>query len=164
METGDVVGDRFQILDLAGSGGMGRVYRARDRKTGALVALKVLASAAPDDAQRFLRECNALRRLEHPNVVRFVESGTTPEHEPFLAMEWIEGEDLACRLARGPLDEASAIALARSIAEALGAAHAAGLVHRDVKPTNVLLPGGRLADAKLADFGVARSHDASFAL
>ncbi len=156
MRPGDVVVDRFEIERLAGMGGMGRVYRARDRLTGAPVALKVMIDAQSREAVRFAREALVLAELRHPGIVRYVTHGTSPAGEPFLAMEWIDGEDLAQLLARGRPAAADVLLLAQRLAETLGAAHRQGVVHRDVKPSNVLLPGGDLAEARLLDFGIAR--------
>src|SRR5262245_60770000 len=121
----DLVAERFVIERLAGSGGMGRVYRAIDRRSGAPVAVKILHGAG--DRDRFAREARALAELEHPAIVRYVAHGEAPGGEPFLAMEWLDGEDLEARLRRGPLREDEAIALAAAVASALSAAHARGV-------------------------------------
>jgi tetratricopeptide (TPR) repeat protein len=156
MRRGEIVDRRFAIERLAGSGGMGAVYRALDVETGAPVALKVLVGTPrQEDELRFEREALVLAEIDHPGIVRYVAHGRTAEGRPYLAMEWIEGEDLAARIARGPLSVAETIAMGISVAEALGAAHARGVVHRDLKPSNVLLAGGALDRAKIVDFGVA---------
>jgi predicted ATPase/predicted Ser/Thr protein kinase len=161
MTPGAVVADRFEIVRLAGAGGMGRVYRALDRLTGEPVALKVMHDARSREADRFAREARVLAELHHPGIVRYVAHGATPAGEPFLAMEWIDGEDLGQHLAHRRPSLGEVLALARRLAEALGAAHRQGVVHRDVKPSNVLLPGGDLGRARLLDFGIARlSHGA----
>jgi tetratricopeptide (TPR) repeat protein len=158
MQAGRVVADRFVIERLAGSGGMGSVYLASDRaRTGRPVALKTLGPNA--DATRFAREISTLSELTHPSIVRFVAHGTV-DGAPFLAMEWLEGEDLASRLARGSLSVRECVGLATCVGEALGHAHARGVVHRDVKPSNIFLPTGNAEDARLLDFGIARSDDA----
>jgi hypothetical protein len=157
VQRGDVVAERFEILERAGAGGMGTVYRARDRHLGGAVALKVLDAAGGGDAVRFGREAQVLASIDHPAVVGYVAHGETPRGERWLAMEWVEGEDLAARLARGPLGVVDALACALRVADGLGAAHARGVVHRDVKPSNVLLVGGDPAQARIADFGIARS-------
>jgi tetratricopeptide (TPR) repeat protein len=148
------VQQRFQIERVAGSGGMGTVYRALDRTTGEPVALKVLRGA--DEIDRFEREIRVLAGLRHPGIVRYVADGITPSGDPFLAMEWLEGESLAHRLPRSGLTATESIDLARRVAEALGAAHDKGVVHRDVKPSNLFLAGGDLERVKVLDFGVAR--------
>lgn len=152
MKTGDVVADRFEIEGLAGSGGMGRVYRALDRALGGTVALKVMDARAP--SERFEREAEVLARLHHPHIVRYVAHGFSRSGH-YLAMEWLDGEDLAARLARGVLQPEETLLVAKQAAEALGAAHAEGVVHRDVKPGNLVLVGGSSSDVRLVDFGLA---------
>ncbi len=150
--------DRFLLEREVGRGGMGIVYRAHDRETGETVAVKLLegATGGASDADRFVREARLLAELGHPAIVRHVAHGRTPAGELYLAMEWLEGEDLGARLRRGGLSVEDAVRLAIRVAEALAAAHARAIVHRDLKPANVFLPGGELAEAKLLDFGVAR--------
>ena len=149
--------DRFVIDRVAGRGGMGVVFRATDRLSGDLVAFKVLAGD-DGDATRFAREVRLLSDLDHPAIVRYVAHGVTRAGKPYLAMEWLDGEDLAVRLGRGGLAVAEAIALLHRLAAGLAAAHARGVVHRDIKPSNVLLVGGDPGRAKLLDFGIARVH------
>ena len=155
MRSGDLIADRFEVEMLAGAGAVGQVFRAHDRITGGYVALKVLKPSEAHDTERFAREARVLSRLSHPAIVRFVASGATPDGEPFFAMEWLDGEDLAARLARAPLSVAEAVAFGRLVAEALAAAHVHGIVHRDIKPSNLFLCGGRLDVLKLLDFGLA---------
>src|SRR5262249_41393118 len=100
MRPGDVVADRFEIEGLAGSGGMASVYRARDRPTGESIAIKVMSGRGDPQASRFAREAMLLARLSGPGFVRYVSHGKTSGGELYLAMEWLEGEDLAARLAR----------------------------------------------------------------
>ncbi len=153
VRPGEVIAGRFEIGPLLGAGGMGEVFRATDRRTGQTVALKLLGRGAAEN--RFEREAELLAELRHPAIVAYVAHGFA-NGRPFIAMEWLEGEDLEQRLARGPLSASDTLVLARRLAEGLAAAHARGAVHRDVKPANVLLPAGRVADAKLLDFGIAR--------
>ncbi|HEU0031486.1 MAG TPA: protein kinase [Kofleriaceae bacterium] len=161
MHLGEVVKDRFELEEVAGTGGMGTVYRARDLETGERVALKVLIGGAPDGAERFEREVRVLAGLRHPGIVRYIADGRTRAGELWLAMEWLEGEHLGQRLERDGLTPAEAVTLARRVAEALGAAHERGVIHRDVKPSNLILPGGDLDRVKVVDFGVARILDAT---
>ncbi len=161
MLPGDVVGERFLLEELAGSGGMGAVFRARDRTTGEPVALKMLhGTAASDGAERFAREIRVLAALRHPGIVRYIADGRTPIGSPWLAMEWLEGESVASVLLGAGLTAAQSVDLVRRVAEALGAAHERGIVHRDVKPSNLFLPDGDLARVKVLDFGVARMVNA----
>jgi tetratricopeptide (TPR) repeat protein len=161
VQPGEVVEDRFEVADVAGQGGMGTVYRARDRRTSEIVAVKVLHTAQGDSAERFAREIRVLAGLRHPGIVRYIADGFTRTGAQWLAMEWLDGEPLSKRLAREGLTPAEAIALARRIAEALGAAHERGVIHRDIKPSNLFLQHGDLERVKVLDFGVARMVDAS---
>jgi serine/threonine protein kinase/tetratricopeptide (TPR) repeat protein len=157
LAPGTLFADRFIIEQQAGSGGMGSVYKAQDRSSGRSVALKLMhASAHPLAVLRFEREAQLLSELRHPGIVSYVAHGLTQEGPPFLAMEWLQGEDLAQRLARAPLSLPEALQFMRRIADALSVAHAQGIVHRDIKPSNLFLRGGRADDAVLLDFGLAR--------
>ncbi|MBK9261449.1 MAG: protein kinase [Polyangiaceae bacterium] len=162
MHTGDVLRDRFEIVEAAGSGGMGVVYRAIDRATGSAVAIKLLHDAAsPQHVARFAHEAEILGEIDHPNVVRYVTHGVTASEEPYLVMEWLDGVSLAEHLKRGPLSIGESIELVRRVASALAAAHGRGVVHRDIKPSNVFLPDERIENAKLLDFGIARLERAT---
>lgn len=161
MKPGDVLAGRFVIEALAGQGGMGSVFRALDHTTGEPVALKMLhGAAALGGADRFAREIRVLAALRHPGIVRYVADGVSPEGSPWLAMEWLSGESVAQLLAGPGVTAAQSVDLARRVAEALGAAHERGIVHRDVKPSNLFLPDGDLTRVKVLDFGVARLVDA----
>jgi tetratricopeptide (TPR) repeat protein len=159
VRLGDVVADRFELEQLASEGGMGAVWRARDRVTGERVAVKVVLDAR--QSERLAAEAALLEELEHPNVVRHVGHGRTTDGSAFLAMEWLEGEDLSVRLKRGPLSVREALELGANVARALGAMHTRGVVHRDVKPSNLFLPRHRIADVKLLDLGIARARGAA---
>jgi eukaryotic-like serine/threonine-protein kinase len=155
MRPGDIVHDRFELERLAGAGGMGEVFRARDREGGGVVALKILLADTALDVARFEREARLLSRLSHPGIVRYITHSTAGSGERYLAMEWLEGEDLAKMLARGRLTVSESLTLVARAASALGAAHARGVVHRDLKPSNIFLVGGDVAKPKILDFGIA---------
>jgi hypothetical protein len=156
MEPGAVLGDRFVLERPIGSGGMGMVFRARDRESGEIVAIKLIAEEQSAHAERFAREIEVLAELSHPGIVRHVAHGALPAGGLFLAMEWLDGEDLKTRLAHAPLTTKESIQLATRVAEALGAAHARGIIHRDLKPSNLFLPAGGIDGVKVLDFGIAR--------
>jgi len=155
---GSVV-DRFEIERAVRAGGMSTVYQARDRDSGAPVALKLLSPKYVSEAERFTREAMALKALQHPAIVRYVAHGCTQDGVSYLAMEWLEGEDLATRLERSPLSVEDSLLVAVRIAGALATSHQHGLVHRDLKPSNVFLPAGKAHRAKLIDFGIVRFAD-----
>ena len=145
---------RYQILGHLGQGGMATVYLARDEKHDRQVALKVMRPelAAAIGAERFLREIKLVANLNHPHILTLHDSGEAAGHL-FYIMPYVEGESLADRLKRDgelPIDEA--LGIAREVADALNYAHAAGVVHRDIKPDNILLHSGH---AIVADFGIA---------
>ncbi len=165
LQPGDVVADRFRIDRLIGKGGMGVVYRAFDGQRGdAPLALKVLHDRDPYCVARFHREAAVLSGLLHPAIVQYVSHGITSDGNPFLAMEWLEGEDLAARLRRGPLSVEETVVLGRRVGTALGFAHQAGIVHRDLKPGNLILVHGDVGQTKVVDFGVALASDATLTL
>ncbi|MBK8943305.1 MAG: protein kinase [Polyangiaceae bacterium] len=155
MQPGQTVGGRFVIEHLAGRGGMGSVYRAVDTAAGGAVAVKVLDIAPPGAADRFLREAKVLSRLSHRNIVRRLAQGADGP-ALWLAMEWLEGRTLAEMLEGGPLPLEAALNVAEQLAAGLAEAHAAGIVHRDVKPSNVVLRAGSADDVRLIDFGIAQ--------
>ncbi|HUQ40898.1 MAG TPA: serine/threonine-protein kinase, partial [Candidatus Limnocylindrales bacterium] len=156
MRPGEVVANRFQIEAIAGTGGMGTVYRARDLAADEPVAVKMLAGLGERDAARFVREAALLAELSHPGIVRYIAHGLTAEHEHYIAMEWLEGETLYDRLARDRFTLAETLQVNRAIAEAVAAAHRRGVLHRDLKPMNLFLAGKDLARVKVLDFGIAR--------
>ena len=152
----------YRIESLLGWGGMSVVYLAEDLRLKRRVALKLLAASLAEDESfrdRFLRESELAASIDHPNIVPIYEAGTT-EDILFIAMRYVEGRDLKERLQRGRLDPADAIGILAQVASALDAAHARGLVHRDVKPSNVLLDTGARPDGSdhvyLADFGITK--------
>lgn len=158
----EVLAARYHIERQLGQGGMASVYLARDEELDRPVALKLLADNLAGDAtfrDRFEREARLAARLSHPNVVRVFDVGES-HGRPFIVMEYVEGDTLADELERhGSLPTARAVELALQICRGLEAAHASGLVHRDVKPRNLLLrPDGVL---KIADFGIARAAEST---
>ena len=159
LESGTKVGS-YRVERLIGRGGMGEVYLATDERLGRAVALKLLTTdlaADPEARQRFVEEARAAASLDHPHVVPVYEAGED-DGRAFVAMRFVDGSDLdAIIRLRGPLDPAVAVGLLSGVAAALDAAHARGLVHRDVKPANILVAeGSDPAHAYLGDFGLAK--------
>ena len=158
---GTLIGGRFRLDEKVGAGGMSTVYRAFDPTLERWVAIKLMhrdISTDPDQLERFRREARAVARLNHPHVVTVIDAGED-DGAPYIVFEYVEGETLKDRIRRlGMLPVPEAVAYAIEIGRALSAAHAARLVHRDVKPQNVLIDlEGR---AKVTDFGIARSLEA----
>jgi len=147
---------RFRVDAQIAEGGMGVVYRGFDLAIDHPIAIKVLRHDAIENAARFEREATILATLDHPGVIRYVAHGVTHDGAPFLVIEWIEGTTLADHVERVGLTPAESVRVVQRVAEALGAAHARGLVHRDVTPANVLLAGGDLTRAKVIDFGLVK--------
>ena len=164
LESGETVDARFDVEATAGAGGMGCVYRCRDQAGGGPVALKVMGIGGKSNRARFAREVRVLSELRHPNIVRYVSHGSLPDARPYLAMEWIEGPDLGRAIAERQLSVSDALSLFRRLSDALGEAHARGIIHRDIKPENVILQDGKLDSPKLVDFGLAREVDPSRAI
>jgi hypothetical protein len=147
----------YTIEALIGRGGMGAVYRARQKSLDRLVAIKLLPfelGVQEDFAERFRREATALARLNHPHIVAVHDFGQADDGHFFMVMEYVAGSDLAARLREGRMPPAEALAVVRQVCEALEFAHANGVVHRDIKPGNILLDAeGRV---KVTDFGIAQ--------
>ncbi|HTN87090.1 MAG TPA: protein kinase [Sorangium sp.] len=156
MRAGEIVDERFEIEGLAGSGGMGHVYRARDRRTGDIVALKVLRRAGKSELSRFSNEVQALSALRIAGVVRYIAHGITAGGQPYMVMEWLSGETLAARMAQRGLTPAESVDVVARVAATLGVLHQQGVVHRDLKPSNLVLVDGRLDRVMVLDFGIAR--------
>jgi eukaryotic-like serine/threonine-protein kinase len=154
-----VLDNRYDVGRTLGSGGMGEVFLARDRVLGRDVALKVLRTQFAGDsefAERFKREARSAASLSHPNIVQVYDRGDTEDGSSYIAMEYVPGGTLKEKIVGdGPLGAREAAALGAQVAEALEAAHERGMVHRDIKPQNVLLTDR--GDAKVADFGIARA-------
>jgi serine/threonine protein kinase len=149
--------DAYEVVAPLGKGGMGEVWLARDRKLNRQVAIKVLPpdlTQDPSRVARFQQEARAASALNHPNVGTIHALGETADGQQFIAMEFVEGETLRQRLAGRPVTRREALDLAVQVASALSAAHAAGVVHRDVKPENVMVR--RDGIVKVLDFGLAK--------
>ena len=164
LQPGLLVDGRFRIESHLASGGMGDVYRAEHVHLKRPIALKLLRRAFATDADmwgRFEREAQLVSRLENPHIVRVFDFGKTAEGQLFLAMEFVEGETLEERLKKGPLAPAAAVEILAQVLDGLHEAHGLGVVHRDLKPPNIMLghrrDGGERA--KILDFGIARLGD-----
>ncbi len=155
----ETLGERFQIVRLLGRGGMSDVYEALDVQRGHPVAIKLLRSSDPEFVRRLAQEARALEGFHHPGLVRLFEAGLAAD-QAYLVMEFVEGVTLAESLRqRSQLSPAETAALGVALADALAYVHERGIVHRDVKPSNILMTSS--GETKLGDFGVAQVHDAS---
>src|SRR5215204_5080892 len=157
---GTLISERYRLEEKIGSGGMSSVYRAFDPMLERWVAIKLMhrdISNDPDQLERFRREARAVAQLNHPHVVTVIDAGED-DGAPYIVFEYVEGETLKQRIRRlGRLPIGEAVAYAIEIGRALGAAHDRGIVHRDVKPQNVLVD--EEGTAKVTDFGIARTLD-----
>lgn len=155
---GDVIADRYELEELCGAGGMSSVFRAHDRLLDRRVALKVLHQQFADDGEqvaRFRREARSVAQLSHRHIVTVIDRGVDEDRQ-FIVFEYVDGENLKQLVGRtGPLPTVRALELALAVADGLAFAHANGIVHRDVKPQNVLVNDE--GEAKVTDFGIARS-------
>jgi serine/threonine protein kinase len=161
LEPGTMVGDRYRLEERIASGGMATVWLARDAELDRPVAVKVLSDVLADDPsylERFRREARVAAGLSHPNLVRMFDFSSEVER-PYLVMEHIEGGTLADRIASGKASEIDPRRLAEELLGALASIHAVGVVHRDVKPSNVLVD--RDGMTRLTDFGIAQPEDAT---
>jgi hypothetical protein len=162
--VGQVVADRYRVIRPIGAGGMGLLFEVESTRLGRRFALKTLSSATaarPDSLARFRREAEIVARLHHPNIVSIVDWDALPGGAPFYVMELLEGEDLAARIARGPIGWPELAQLASQATSALAEAHRHGVLHRDLKPANVFLcrvGEGEGVHVKVLDFGLARAR------
>ena len=158
--TGEVLGDRYELRQRIGEGGMGVVYAAHDRVLERDVAIKILRRGGDEETARFEREWKSLEKISHPAVVKCIAHG---EHDGsrYLVMDRLEGCSLAERLTLGRLPVRDVLVLGRRLGEALAEVHRAGVTHRDVKPSNVFLAGEAVGEACLLDFGIARPDGAA---
>lgn len=157
VSIGEVVAGRYRVDGVLGEGGMGAVYDVVDVETGKPFALKVVLDASADHVKRFERESKATMRIESEHVVRVLDVGTINDKVPFMVMERLEGENLKVLAELTPLDERTVADLMMQACEGLAHAHALGIVHRDVKPSNLfVLEGTKPPKLKVLDFGISR--------
>src|SRR5882672_522856 len=164
IDVGSVIADTYVIEALLGRGGMGAVFLASHRRlAGKRVAIKILHTEIDDVdiLARFKREAEIAAKLKHPNIVGVVDYNVAPDGTPYLVLDYLEGETLAQRIARGPLPLDQVVSIVRQVGSALAAAHRAGIVHRDLKPQNIFLvptevDGRHVEIAKVLDFGISK--------
>jgi serine/threonine protein kinase/Tfp pilus assembly protein PilF len=157
LETQNMIGEtisQYRIIDWLGEGAMGVVYLAEHNTLGRRVAIKFLSRTTKEYRARFLREARAVSGLTHPNIATVFDYGETAEGQPYIVMELIEGQTLSDKLREGSLPLPEAVKIVSQIAEALGEAHRKGIVHRDVKPSNVVIT--ERGQAKVLDFGLVK--------
>jgi hypothetical protein len=154
---GDVLAERFVIEAPAGQGGLGVVFRGWDLEHEAPVAIKILTELTATDVLRFRREAAVLAALRLPGLVRYIAHGETASGAPYLVMEWLEGETVAKKMEHRGFDVADAVALVRAACIPLAALHARGLIHRDLKPDNLVMTGGEPGSVVVIDLGLAKT-------
>ena len=147
-----IAAGRYKILKRIGEGGSGQVFRAKDRETATIVALKVYAEGS---ASRFLREAAVVAEIDHPHIVRVRDHGVH-NGRPYLVMDFVEGVPLFQVLRRGPLPEKAALRIGMKLAETLGFLHSRNIIHRDLKPSNIMLKKG--GEPVIVDFGFMKSY------
>ncbi|WP_428267017.1 serine/threonine protein kinase [Haliangium sp.] len=160
LQPGQRVG-HYVVDDVPRCGGFAAVYRCRSSRDDGVAAVKVLNESrhdAPRAVRRFEQEIDVIRRIRHPNIVEIIGTGSLPDGRPYYVMEWLDGVTLGQELMqRGPLLPADTLPVLEELCDALSAAHAAGVVHRDIKPDNIIaLPSGSWFSVKLLDFGIAK--------
>ena len=154
IPVGSRVG-HYTLRQRLGAGGMGEVFLADDARLGRRVAVKFLLRSDDERGQeRVLREARTIAAIDHPNICAVYEIGASAEHGDFIVMQYIEGETLAALIRKGPLSPDRALSIAEQLADALAAAHAQGVIHRDLKPQNVIV--GSSGVPKLLDFGISK--------
>jgi eukaryotic-like serine/threonine-protein kinase len=165
--VGQVIGGRYRVTQLLGEGGMGRVYLAEQQMGTNVrkVAVKTLQAQFAKDPQvlaRFHRECGTVSELEHPNTIQFFDFGQTPDGQLYIAMEFVQGESVSDALKRGPMPADRAVGILAQVCGSLEEAHSRGVIHRDLKPDNIILTqrAGRPDFVKVLDFGIAKRSEA----
>ena len=154
-----VVADRYRLVSMLGRGGTAEVWKAEDDALGRSVALKLVTVQTDESSARAGEEARLLARLSHPSIVPVYDAGTDEQGRPWVVMELVEGETLSDTIRRGPIPSERTAVIGSSVAQALAYVHGQGLVHRDVKPGNVLI--GHDGRVRLTDFGIARLVDAA---
>jgi len=154
----EILGGRYRLVRLIGRGGMSDVYRAIDEESGTDVAVKIVRSGDPEFVRRLAQEVRALESFTHPGLIQLLDTGINGD-DAYLVMEFIDGPTLAQSLQQGPLGASATAALGVRLADALAYVHAQGIVHRDVKPSNIML--STTGEAWLGDFGIAQLQDAT---
>jgi len=164
---GQIVGGRYRVTQLLGEGGMGRVYLAEQQMGTNVrkVAVKTLQSQYAQDPQvlaRFHRECGTVSELEHPNTIQFFDFGQTPDGQLYIAMEFVQGKSLSVALEQGPMRPERVLKIMAQVCGSLEEAHGRGVVHRDLKPDNIILTtrAGQADFVKVLDFGIAKRSEA----
>src|SRR5689334_15801322 len=164
---GQIVGGRYRVTQLLGEGGMGRVYLAEQQMGTHVrkVAVKTLQAQYAQDPQvlaRFHRECGTVAELEHPNTIQFFDFGQTPDGQLYIAMEFVQGQSLSTALQQGPMRPERVLKIMAQVCGSLEEAHGRGVVHRDLKPDNIILTtrAGQADFVKVLDFGIAKRSEA----
>jgi serine/threonine-protein kinase len=165
--VGQIVGGRYRVTQLLGEGGMGRVYLAEQQMGTNVrkVAVKTLQAQYAQDPQvlaRFHRECGTVSELEHPNTIQFFDFGQTPDGQLYIAMEFVQGQSLSKALEQGPMRPERVLKILAQVCGSLEEAHGRGVVHRDLKPDNIILTtrAGQADFVKVLDFGIAKRSEA----